>query len=142
MMDGKTSLFRWYHVHEWVHVCANTYMPASIHIQVERVMCDWWLAQWSTSSFALSDLTYTMIFVAFVVAYTLLVLVRTLSLVMMLLNASTNLHNAMFVKVLRAPMLFFWSNISGRILNRFTKVSLTHVYVFSDVQCFSSSCCC
>jgi ATP-binding cassette subfamily C (CFTR/MRP) protein 4 len=34
---------------------------------------------------------------------------------------STNLHNKMFTKIVRAPMRFFNTNPSGRILNRFSR---------------------
>ncbi|KAK9869795.1 hypothetical protein WA026_003526 [Henosepilachna vigintioctopunctata] len=37
------------------------------------------------------------------------------------LSASTSLHNNMFVKIAKAPMRFFDTNPSGRILNRFSK---------------------
>lgn len=37
------------------------------------------------------------------------------------LRASNNLHNKMFSKIVYAPMLFFNTNCSGRILNRFSK---------------------
>lgn len=37
------------------------------------------------------------------------------------MNASKTLHNRMFANVLKAPMSFFDSNPSGRILNRFSK---------------------
>ncbi|XP_011505704.1 PREDICTED: multidrug resistance-associated protein 4-like [Ceratosolen solmsi marchali] len=38
-----------------------------------------------------------------------------------LLNSSENIHNAMFSRLIRAPMQFFDINPSGRILNRFSK---------------------
>ena len=37
------------------------------------------------------------------------------------MNASRSLHNRMFAAILRAPMRFFDTNPSGRILNRFSK---------------------
>ncbi|RZB39259.1 ABC tran domain containing protein, partial [Asbolus verrucosus] len=37
------------------------------------------------------------------------------------MNASTNLHNEMLAKVIRATMTFFQNHSSGRILNRFSK---------------------
>uniref|UniRef100_A0A336K3I0 CSON002942 protein n=1 Tax=Culicoides sonorensis TaxID=179676 RepID=A0A336K3I0_CULSO len=46
---------------------------------------------------------------------------RSISLVNACVKGSKNLHNAMFKKITRAPMLFFNTNPSGRILNRFSK---------------------
>lgn len=37
------------------------------------------------------------------------------------MKSSTNLHNDMFMGITRAPMYFFNTNPSGRILNRFSK---------------------
>lgn len=37
------------------------------------------------------------------------------------INASNNLHNNMFSKIVYGPMYFFNTNPSGRILNRFSK---------------------
>lgn len=46
---------------------------------------------------------------------------RSLSFFRFCLSASTRLHNAMFGKIVFSPMLFFNTNPSGRILNRFSK---------------------
>lgn len=37
------------------------------------------------------------------------------------LKSSTNLHKAMFINLINAPMTFFNENPPGRILNRFSK---------------------
>ena len=37
------------------------------------------------------------------------------------IDSSKNLHNTMFSSLVKAPMRFFDTNSSGRILNRFTK---------------------
>lgn len=46
---------------------------------------------------------------------------RSLGFFRFCMSASTNLHNRMFNKIVFSPMLFFNTNPSGRILNRFSK---------------------
>lgn len=89
--------------------------------QACRVVTDWWVARWCSGAFGLPDGASTLIYLGAVMAFTLLVFARTIAFTMAMLRAGSNLHNAMFSKVLHAQMGFFWSNPSGRILNRFTK---------------------
>ncbi|XP_012262524.2 ATP-binding cassette sub-family C member 4-like [Athalia rosae] len=51
----------------------------------------------------------------------LLVSLRSLIFVRICMNASRNIHNAMFANLLKATMRFFNTNPTGRILNRFSK---------------------
>ena len=48
-------------------------------------------------------------------------LVSSFAMYMLGLHISKNLHNKMLEKVSRAPIQFFDSNPSGRIINRFSK---------------------
>ncbi|XP_056634781.1 putative uncharacterized protein DDB_G0282133 [Diorhabda sublineata] len=56
-----------------------------------------------------------------IILVVLLVLSRTFLYYMSCTMASENLHSTMFNKLLKAPMRFFDTNPSGRILNRFSK---------------------
>ncbi|XP_057653041.1 uncharacterized protein LOC130891946 [Diorhabda carinulata] len=56
-----------------------------------------------------------------IILVVLLVLSRTFLYYMSCTMASENLHSIMFNKLLKAPMRFFDTNPSGRILNRFSK---------------------
>ncbi|XP_034938713.1 multidrug resistance-associated protein 4-like [Chelonus insularis] len=46
---------------------------------------------------------------------------RNMTFLKICMNASKSLHNTMFACILKAPMRFFHTNSSGRILNRFSK---------------------
>ena len=51
----------------------------------------------------------------------LFVLLRSVTMQLFMIQASTNMHNTMTEKVIRAKVLFFDSNPSGRIISRFAK---------------------
>jgi ATP-binding cassette subfamily C (CFTR/MRP) protein 4 len=46
---------------------------------------------------------------------------RSMSFVRSCIKASVHLHNKMFTSIVSATMRFFYTNSSGRILNRFSK---------------------
>ncbi|XP_017889371.1 multidrug resistance-associated protein 4-like [Ceratina calcarata] len=72
------------------------------------------------SSFIDRD-TALWIYGGFILASIVFTLTRNLTFFKICMNASKNLHNFMFSSLLKAPMLFFDTNSSGRILNRFSK---------------------
>ena len=61
------------------------------------------------------------IFSGFSVATVLVTLLRSFLFFQICLIASKNLHNKMFSNIVCAPMRFFHTNHSGRILNRFSE---------------------
>ena len=61
------------------------------------------------------------LFVSTTIGYILIVLIRSIVLQYFVLFATTNMHEMMSWKVLRAKILFFDSNPSGRITTRFSK---------------------
>ncbi|KAJ8932364.1 hypothetical protein NQ314_014731 [Rhamnusium bicolor] len=63
---------------------------------------------------------YIVIYTVFIIASILLTPTRSWLFYKIFMNASKGLHNQMFSNVLRAPMRFFDTNPSGRILNRFS----------------------
>ena len=72
-------------------------------------MTDWWVSQWTGNNYNTSAGASTLIYLGVVLAFTILVFLRTFAFTMSMLRAGTNLHNSMFGKVLRAKMSFFWS---------------------------------
>ncbi|XP_018576132.1 probable multidrug resistance-associated protein lethal(2)03659 isoform X2 [Anoplophora glabripennis] len=65
--------------------------------------------------------SYIIIYTIFIIGSIILTTARSLLYYKICMTASINLHNKMFSNVLQAPMRFFDTNPSGRILNRFSK---------------------
>ncbi|XP_019852693.1 PREDICTED: multidrug resistance-associated protein 4-like, partial [Amphimedon queenslandica] len=97
--------------------------------QVNIVSADWWIADWADcnsenlnqSTCLLDDNQRIGISGAFVVSLIIIGALRVILYFILLLNAAKVVHNNMFAKVLRAPILFFDTNPIGRVLNRFSK---------------------
>lgn len=72
-------------------------------------MCDWWVSRWAGHVLVhISDRTYTIVYFGLFIAFTILLFLRNTVFTWSMVRASTQLHNAMFGKVLHAPMSFFW----------------------------------
>ena len=56
-----------------------------------------------------------------IIACMFVTILRSVMFIKSCMTSSINLHNAMFSSILRGAMLFFDTNPSGRILNRFSK---------------------
>lgn len=69
----------------------------------------------------LSSETCIYIYTAIIVFLLFITLIRSFVFFTICMKSSTTLHNKMFVSITRAPMRFFNTNTSGRILNRFSK---------------------
>ncbi|KAF2894912.1 hypothetical protein ILUMI_11261 [Ignelater luminosus] len=75
----------------------------------------------STNFLYLSRETCLYIYSILIVATLILALIRSFSFSSYCMRASTHLHDNLFSNIIYAPMLFFNTNTSGRILNRFSK---------------------
>ena len=62
-----------------------------------------------------------MIFGILIVCFIVFTMIRSLTIFRIILKSSTNIHNAITERVLRAKILFFDSNPIGRIVTRFSK---------------------
>ncbi|XP_073651458.1 ATP-binding cassette sub-family C member 4 isoform X6 [Tursiops truncatus] len=110
-------------------------IPVNIAAQVAYVLQDWWLSYWANEQSALNvtvngqgnvteklDLYwYLGIYSGLTVSAVLFGIARSLLVFYVLVSSSQTLHNQMFESILRAPVLFFDRNPTGRILNRFSK---------------------
>lgn len=61
------------------------------------------------------------IYTVLIILIVTLTFTRSMSFLLFCLKAATRLHNNMFAKIAKAPMRFYNTNPSGRILNRFAK---------------------
>lgn len=68
-----------------------------------------------------SSETCIYIYTGLIASLLCLTLIRSFTFFTVCMKSSTQLHNRMFVSITRAPMRFFNTNTSGRILNRFSK---------------------
>ncbi|KAI4458499.1 atp-binding cassette sub-family c [Holotrichia oblita] len=107
---------------------ANLFMQFLLPIslifgQVVTSACDYWLNFWIKSSFAApgTDYTYLYIYTGLIIGCIIFVTIRSIIYYKVCMNASQNLHDKMFSSLLQAPMRFFDTNPSGRVLNRFSR---------------------
>jgi len=89
--------------------------------QVTRIISDRWIGWWTADKFKLVENDYIWIYAVLVAAFIVLLIIRGALFYGMVLRMTTRLHNKMFKKVLRAPMLFFNDTPVGRVLNSFSK---------------------
>ncbi|XP_068628290.1 probable multidrug resistance-associated protein lethal(2)03659 [Battus philenor] len=94
----------------------STFLRASSQNMTSPFIDD---AKFPRSGLSRYDCIY--IYSAMVVALVAVSLLRSFMFFSMAMTASTRLHNNMFASITRAPMRFFHTNPSGRILNRFSK---------------------
>ncbi|XP_019850009.1 PREDICTED: multidrug resistance-associated protein 4-like isoform X2 [Amphimedon queenslandica] len=111
---------------------AFNFIILSLFILTEAnlVVADWWISDWADceseaglnrSTCLLSDNERIGIFGGLVGSLSIFTAFRAVLFYVLMLNASRVVHNRMFARVLRAPILFFDTNPIGRVLNRFSK---------------------
>ena len=81
-----------------------------------------WLERWTKiSANKQNDASYLVTYVGLSTTVLLLAFLRSFAFFYVTLKSSENLHSKMLFSILRAPVLFFDTNPSGRMLNRFAK---------------------
>ncbi|KAJ3181681.1 ATP-binding cassette sub- C member 8 [Geranomyces variabilis] len=78
------------------------------------------LAYWSTDHYGWADSQYLKLYVVLNAAQIVATLFGTFGIVLISLAASTHFHSAALEGILSAPLHFFETNPTGRILNRFS----------------------
>ncbi|XP_068992124.1 ATP-binding cassette sub-family C member 4-like isoform X3 [Neodiprion pinetum] len=79
------------------------------------------VSQWVDERGLLRQNVGIWVYTACIAGCTIIVVLSNILFVRISMNASRNIHNAMFSNILEATMRFFNTNPSGRILNRFSK---------------------
>uniref|UniRef100_A0A7N0T3Q1 ABC-type xenobiotic transporter n=1 Tax=Kalanchoe fedtschenkoi TaxID=63787 RepID=A0A7N0T3Q1_KALFE len=94
-----------------------------ISTEILRVSSSTWLSRWSNRSSSTADKTlyYNLIYALLSFGQVMVTLMNSYWLIISSLYAARRLHDAMLSSILRAPMVFFHTNPSGRIINRFAK---------------------
>ena len=89
---------------------------------MSTVLPDCWISRWKNLSWASSrDHCEVIVYIALVGVSTVLVFLEAFLVLQAAVRSSTNIHNKMLDAVIKAPVFFFDTNPTGRILNRFTK---------------------
>ncbi|KAG0337432.1 hypothetical protein BG000_005438, partial [Podila horticola] len=89
--------------------------------QVCGAMMNYWLSLWSGKKLDFSMTTNILVYVAFAVAQFIVIAIASQLLAIAVIRTTRKMHSQAFDKVLHAPLLFFDTTPTGRILNRFSK---------------------
>lgn len=109
--------------------------------QAAFLASDLWLSQWaSQSSSGQGDQKWLTVYGCLVLAIIFLSFLRALLFFNVTISASSSIHDRMARSVLCAPLSFFHTNPSGRILNRFSKdISVADdVLPMTSFDCFQT----
>lgn len=107
------------------HIGIKTTSSVLVLVAIARslvFLSDWWIARWaSKSEEEQKDARNIWILIVFAGSGALTYTTGAISLYVLLIKGSTSLHDLMIRRLLRAPLKFFHTNPTGRILNRFSK---------------------
>ncbi|KAF3656536.1 ABC transporter C family member 2 [Capsicum annuum] len=91
--------------------------------EILRVLSSTWLSVWTKASSSKSNGAgfYILVYATLSFSQVIVTLANSFWLIISSLNAAKRIHDSMLHSILRAPMVFFHTNPSGRIINRFAK---------------------
>ncbi|KAL3352187.1 hypothetical protein AABB24_020318 [Solanum stoloniferum] len=91
--------------------------------EILRILSSTWLSVWTKASSSKSNGAgfYILVYAILSFSQVFVTLANSFWLIISSLNAAKRIHNTMLHSILRAPMVFFHTNPSGRIINRFAK---------------------
>ncbi|XP_049399177.1 ABC transporter C family member 12-like isoform X3 [Solanum stenotomum] len=91
--------------------------------EILRILSSTWLSVWTKASSSKSNGAgfYILVYAILSFSQVFVTLANSFWLIISSLNAAKRIHDTMLHSILRAPMVFFHTNPSGRIINRFAK---------------------
>ncbi|XP_025884380.1 ABC transporter C family member 12 isoform X3 [Solanum lycopersicum] len=91
--------------------------------EILRILSSSWLSVWTKASASQSNGAgfYILVYAILSFSQVIVTLANSFWLIISSLNAAKGIHDTMLHSILRAPMVFFHTNPSGRIINRFAK---------------------
>lgn len=91
--------------------------------EILRILSSTWLGVWTKASSSKSNGAgfYILVYAILSFSQVFVTLANSFWLIISSLNAAKKIHDTMLHSILRAPMVFFHTNPSGRIINRFAK---------------------
>ncbi|TMX04841.1 hypothetical protein EJD97_004475 [Solanum chilense] len=91
--------------------------------EILRILSSSWLSVWTKASSSQSNGAgfYILVYAILSFSQVIVTLANSFWLIISSLNAAKGIHDTMLHSILRAPMVFFHTNPSGRIINRFAK---------------------
>uniref|UniRef100_A0A6B2KWS5 ABC transmembrane type-1 domain-containing protein n=1 Tax=Arcella intermedia TaxID=1963864 RepID=A0A6B2KWS5_9EUKA len=92
----------------------------SISTGVSQVICNWFVSYWIDKQHENSVVFYYSLYAGLTLFYVFSAYMRGYLFAYTLLKSSTKIHNKVFKVIMHAPMTYFYSTPTGRILNRFS----------------------
>lgn len=134
----------------WGKAAGGVWAPFAIiasysMVEIMNVASKWWLTYWSEHAASGSQSNFLMIYALINFASIGATLFRLILIMGCGLRASRQLFNRLLTVILQAPMSFFDTTPTGRIVNRFSKGGLTRIslkfLISACLTCFLVSLC-